>query len=239
MKYKRVILKLSGEALIDKEDSLILDNEKLKNLANAIKQMHDAGVEIGIVIGAGNIFRGKLASKIGIDQKTGDYMGMLGTVINCMALSNAIEKLGVPTRIMSAIEVNQVAEPYRYRRASSNLEKGRVCLFAGGTGSPYFTTDSAASLRALEMGCDAILMAKNGVDGVYDKDPNVHKDAKFLKNLTYKELIEKDIKIMDQTAITMLKDKGIEIRVFSMDNVENFMKVINGEDIGSTIKGDK
>lgn len=235
MKYKRIILKLSGEALADKKDGTILDNEKLKNIALAVKQMHDAGVQIGIVIGAGNIFRGKIASKIGIDQTNGDYMGMLGTIINCTALSSALEKIGVTTRVMSAIDVNKIAEPYIYKRAIAHLECNKVVLFAGGTGNPYFTTDTCASLRALEINADAILMAKNGVDGVYDSDPRINKDAKFLKYLTYHDIIEKNLNVMDQTSITMLIGKHKEVRIFSMDDINNFMKVIEGENIGSTI----
>ncbi len=235
MKYKRIILKLSGEALADKKDGTILDNEKLKNIALAVKQMHDAGVQIGIVIGAGNIFRGKIASKIGIDQTNGDYMGMLGTIINCTALSSALEKIGVTTRVMSAIDVNKIAEPYIYKRAIAHLECNKVVLFAAGTGNPYFTTDTCASLRALEINADAILMAKNGVDGVYDSDPKINKDAKFLKHLTYHDIIEKNLNVMDQTSITMLIGKHKEVRIFSMDDINNFMKVIEGENIGSTI----
>lgn len=235
MKYKRIILKLSGEALADKKDGTILDNEKLKNIALAVKQMHDAGVQIGIVIGAGNIFRGKIASKIGIDQTNGDYMGMLGTIINCTALSSALEKIGVTTRVMSAIDVNKIAELYIYKRAIAHLECNKVVLFAGGTGNPYFTTDTCASLRALEINADAILMAKNGVDGVYDSDPRINKEAKFLKYLTYHDIIEKNLNVMDQTSITMLIGKHKEVRIFSMDDINNFMKVIEGENIGSTI----
>lgn len=235
MKYKRIILKLSGEALADKKDGTILDNEKLKNIALAVKQMHDAGVQIGIVVGAGNIFRGKIASKIGIDQTNGDYMGMLGTIINCTALSSALEKIGVTTRVMSAIDVNKIAEPYIYKRAIAHLECNKVVLFAAGTGNPYFTTDTCASLRALEINADAILMAKNGVDGVYDSDPKINKDAKFLKHLTYHDIIEKNLNVMDQTSITMLIGKHKEVRIFSMDDINNFMKVIEGENIGSTI----
>lgn len=235
MKYKRIILKLSGEALADKKDGTILDNEKLKKIALAVKQMHDAGVQIGIVIGAGNIFRGKIASKIGIDQTNGDYMGMLGTIINCTALSSALEKIGITTRVMSAIDVNKIAEPYIYKRAIAHLECNKVVLFAGGTGNPYFTTDTCASLRALEINADAILMAKNGVDGVYDSDPRINKDAKFLKHLTYHDIIEKNLNVMDQTSITMLIGKRKEVRIFSMDDINNFMKVIEGENIGSTI----
>lgn len=236
IKYKRIILKLSGEALANRNDGTILNPEKLNVIAEAVKSMHEVGVEIGIVIGAGNIFRGKISSQIGVDQTNGDYMGMLGTIINCIALSSALEKIGVTTRVMSAIEVNKIAEPYIYKKAIAHLNCNKVVLFAGGTGNPYFTTDTCASLRALEINADAILMAKNGVDGVYDSDPRINKNAKFLKQLTFKEVIERDLAVMDQTSLTMLLGRGKEIRVFNMDDASNFMKIINGEDVGTTIK---
>ena len=235
IKYKRIILKLSGEALANK-DGNILNPEKLNVIAEAVKAMHEEGVEIGIVIGAGNIFRGKISSKIGVDRTNGDYMGMLGTIINCIALSSALEKIGVTTRVMSAVEVNKIAEPYIYKKAIAHLNCNKVVLFAGGTGNPYFTTDTCASLRALEINADAILMAKNNVDGVYDSDPKINKNAKFLKTLTFKEVIDRNLAVMDQTSITMLMGQNITIRVFNMENAENFMKVIHGEDIGTTIK---
>ena len=235
IKYKRIILKLSGEALANKDGS-ILNPEKLNVIAEAVKAMHEEGVEIGIVIGAGNIFRGKISSKIGVDRTNGDYMGMLGTIINCIALSSALEKIGVTTRVMSAVEVNKIAEPYIYKKAIAHLNCNKVVLFAGGTGNPYFTTDTCASLRALEINADAILMAKNNVDGVYDSDPKLNKNAKFLKTLTFKEVIDRNLAVMDQTSITMLMGQNITIRVFNMENAENFMKVIHGEDIGTTIK---
>lgn len=236
MKYKRIIIKISGEALAREDKCEVLDGKKVKAIAENIKTVHDNGVEIGIVIGAGNIFRGKLADELSIDRTDGDYMGMLGTIINCLALSSALEKLGVETRVMSAIQVNQVSEPYRYKKARSHLDRKIVVLFAGGTGNPYFTTDSCASLRALEMNCDAILMGKNGVDGVYDSDPKTHKDAKFLKELTYDDIIKNNLKVMDQTSIAMLKEHNIEVRIFSMDDPLNFLRVVSGENIGSTIK---
>ena len=235
IKYKRIILKLSGEALANK-DGTILNPEKLNVIAEAVKAMHEEGVEIGIVIGAGNIFRGKISSKIGVDRTNGDYMGMLGTIINCIALSSALEKIGVTTRVMSAVEVNKIAEPYIYKKAIAHLNCNKVVLFAGGTGNPYFTTDTCASLRALEINADAILMAKNNVDGVYDSDPKLNKNAKFLKTLTFKEVIDRNLAVMDQTSITMLIGQNITIRVFNMENAENFMKVIHGEGIGTTIK---
>lgn len=235
IKYKRIILKLSGEALANK-DGTILNPEKLNVIAEAVKAMHEEGVEIGIVIGAGNIFRGKISSKIGVDRTNGDYMGMLGTIINCIALSSALEKIGVTTRVMSAMEVNKIAEPYIYKKAIAHLNCNKVVLFAGGTGNPYFTTDTCASLRALEINADAILMAKNNVDGVYDSDPKLNKNAKFLKTLSFKEVIDRNLAVMDQTSITMLMGQNITIRVFNMENADNFLKVIHGEDIGTTIK---
>ena len=235
IKYKRIILKLSGEALANK-DGTILNPEKLDVFADAVKAMHEEGVEIGIVIGAGNIFRGKISSKIGVDRTNGDYMGMLGTIINCIALSSALEKIGVTTRVMSAVEVNKIAEPYIYKKAIAHLNCNKVVLFAGGTGNPYFTTDTCASLRALEINADSILMAKNNGNGVYDSDPKLNKNAKFLKTLTFKEVIDRNLAVMDQTSITMLMGQNITIRVFNMENAENFMKVIHGEDIGTTIK---
>jgi len=236
IKYKRIILKISGESLSDQSRLEVLDGNKVDAIAKTVKELNENNVEIGIVIGAGNIFRGKLAESLHIDHTDGDYMGMLGTVINCLALSSALEGMGVETRVMSAIQVNQVCEPYRYKKARSHLAKHTVVLFAGGTGNPYFTTDSCASLRALEMNCDAILMGKNGIDGVYDSDPNINKNAKFLKSLTYDEIIQKNLQVMDQTSVAMLKNHGIEVRIFSMADPKNFLRVVQGEDIGSTIK---
>ena len=168
--YKRIIIKLSGEALADKEDGTILDREKLKGVANVIKDVMATGTQIGLVVGAGNIWRGRLASKIGIESSVADYMGMLGTIMNALAVQSALEEIGIRCRVMSAINVPQVCEPYIRRKAMHHMDKGIVTIFAGGTGNPYFTTDSCASLRALECGCDAILMGKNGVDGIYDDD---------------------------------------------------------------------
>ncbi|MEG0034512.1 MAG: UMP kinase [Bacilli bacterium] len=235
MKYKRIILKLSGEALKSSKDSTIIDADLLKNVARAIKLMHEKGVEVAIVIGAGNIFRGKLAETIGIEHSVADYMGMLGTIINSLALQSAIENTGLECRVMSSIEVKAVSEPYIRRRALSHLEKGIVTIFAGGTGNPYFTTDTTATLRAIEINADAILMAKNGVEGVYSSDPRIDSDAKLIKHLTYSELYERNLKVMDHTAVAMMLEQNIDIRVFSMTDTENFVKVINGEDIGTTV----
>ena len=233
--YRRVILKLSGEALADAKDATILDHEKLASIASSVAMIRELGVDVGIVVGAGNIWRGRLADKIGIESSTADYMGMLGTVINALAIQSAIEEKGLSCRVLSAINVPQVCEPYYRRKAISHLEKGRVVIFAGGTGNPYCTTDSCAALRALEVNADAILMAKNGVDGVYDADPRTHKDAKKLTRLTLNEMIERQLAVMDLGAAAMLTGKKKTIRVFSMDDPEAFRKVLLGEDVGTTV----
>lgn len=235
VKYKRVLLKLSGEALQDTQDHQILQATTLKNAACAVKKMVDKGVQVAIVVGAGNIWRGKMADSIGIDPATADYMGMLGTMINSLALQSAIEQEGIACRVLSSISATQVAEPYIRRRAIRHLEKGRVIIFACGTGNPFFTTDTTAALRAKEVQCDVILMAKNGVDGVYSADPNVDPTAKLLKHLTYRELLQKELKVMDSTAVSLLKDSNVQIRVFNMSDMDNFMKVITGSDLGTTI----
>lgn len=234
--YKRVLLKLSGEALADKNNNVILASFSLDKIAEAIKRMVDKGIQVAIVVGAGNIWRGKLATQIGIESATADYMGMLGTIINSLALQSAIEKTGIGCRVLSAIEVKSVAETYIRRRAIRHLEKGRVVVFAGGTGNPYFTTDTCATLRAMEINADAILMAKNGVDGVYTADPKIDKNAKFIKEITFAEMLKKDLKVMDPTAIALLKNYAIEIRVFDMNESTNIDKLINGEDVGTIIR---
>ena len=233
--YKRVLLKLSGEALADKNNNMILENYSLDQVAASIKLMVDKGMEVAVVVGAGNIWRGKLAKQIGIERSTADYMGMLGTIINALALQSAIEKTGIGCRVLSALEIKAVAETYIRRRAIRHLEKGRVVIFAGGTGNPYFTTDTCATLRAMEIEADAILMAKNGVDGVYTADPKVDKNAQFIKTITFVEMLKRELRVMDPTAIALLKDNQIEIRVFDMNEPTNIEKLINGEDIGTTI----
>lgn len=233
--FKRILIKLSGEALKNKSSSTIIDSTTLKPIAEAIKQMSESGVEVAVVIGAGNIFRGKMATQIGIEHSVADYMGMLGTIINSLALQSALENIGVLCKVMSAIHVNAVCEPYIRRKAMAHLSKGEVVIFAGGTGNPYMTTDTTSSLRAIEIEADAIFMAKNGVDGVYDSDPRTNDNAKIIKHLTYKELYEKNLGVMDHTAVSMLKDQDIVTRVFSMNDTSNFMKVLNNDDIGTTI----
>ncbi len=233
--YKRIIIKLSGEALADEKDKLILDSEKLKNVAKTVGEVISTGTEVGIVVGAGNIWRGRMAEKIGIEPATADYMGMLGTIINALAIQSALEERGIASRVMSSINVPQVCEAYIRRKATSHLSKKIVTIFAGGTGNPFFTTDSTATLRALEVGADAILMAKNGVDGVYDSDPRSNPEAKLLKHLTFHEVVEKKLAVMDLTAVAMLEGKKVVVRVFNMDEPDNLLKVLSGADIGTVI----
>ena len=234
--YKRVVLKLSGEALADKNNKVILESHSLEKVAEAIKMMSEKGIQISVVVGAGNIWRGKLAEQIGIERSTADYMGMLGTIINALALQSALEHVGLDCRVCSAIEVRSVAEFYIRRKAIRHLEKGRIVVFAGGTGNPYFTTDTCAALRAMEIDANAILMAKNGVDGVYTADPRINKSAEFIKDITFNEMLSRDLKVMDNTAVALLKDQNIEVRVFNMNEIDNIRKLINGEDVGTTIR---
>ena len=235
-KYKRVLLKLSGEALQDSEEKSIFSAEILNNIAEAIKKMTNQGIEVAVVVGAGNIWRGKMAQTIGIEPATADYMGMLGTIINALALQSSLEKHNVDCRVLSAINVNEVAEPYIRRRALRHLEKKRVVIFAGGTGNPFFTTDTAAALRAKETNCDAILMAKNGTDGVLSADPKLDKTATLIEEITYREMLTKNLKVMDSTAVSLLQESTIEIRVFNINDLSNFKKVLDGEKVGTTIK---
>lgn len=235
-KYKRVLLKLSGEALQDSEEKSIFSAEILNNIAEAIKKMTNQGIEVAVVVGAGNIWRGKMAQTIGIEPATADYMGMLGTIINALALQSSLEKHNVDCRVLSAINVNEVAEPYIRRRALRHLEKKRVVIFAGGTGNPFFTTDTAAALRAEETNCDAILMAKNGTDGVLSADPKLDKTATLIEEITYREMLTKNLKVMDSTAVSLLQESTIEIRVFNINDLSNLKKVLDGEKVGTTIK---
>lgn len=235
-KYKRILVKLSGEALADKQGKKIINAERLKNIAQDIRVLVDTGAQVCIVIGAGNIWRGKLADEIGIERTTADYMGMLGTIINSLALQSALQNIDVDSRVMSSLEVKATAEPYIRKKAIRHLEKGRVVIFAGGTGNPYFSTDTAATLRAIEVGCEIILMAKNGVDGVYDDDPRKNSKAKLIKQLTFHELIEKNLEVMDQTAVSLVLDKDIIIKVFDMNAENSFQKVISDDAFGTTIR---
>jgi uridylate kinase len=237
-KYKRVLIKLSGEALADKNKNEIFDAANLKDVAEAIKSVYDSGVQICIVVGGGNIWRGKLADSIGVEKSTADYMGMLGTIMNALAIQSALSQVGINSRVMSAIAVNQVCEPYIRNKAIRHLEKGRVVIFAGGTGNPFFTTDTAAALRAKDVNCEAILMAKNGVEGVFTADPRTDKTATLIKDISYSGMLAKNLKVMDNAAVALLMDTNIELRVFNMANTSNFKKVAEGEDLGTTIRKD-
>lgn len=238
--YKRVLLKLSGEALGEKDSTNIIDVDSLKSIVSKIKLLHDEGLQIAVVIGAGNIWRGKVAEKIGIERVPADYMGMLGTVINAVAMSSALIKSGVESVVYSAVPaIKGVTTEYDADKVKEDLSQGKVCFLAGGTGKPFFTTDTAAALRAIETECDAILMGKNGVKGVYDKDPTIHKDAKFFPEITYSEMRERNLQIMDQSAIELIEKTDIEILVFSMQNVENFQKAARGENVGTICRKGK
>ncbi|MFZ5802865.1 MAG: UMP kinase [Candidatus Omnitrophota bacterium] len=231
--YKLVLLKLSGEALQGARGYGI-DPGVAQSIADQIREVHALGVKIAVVIGAGNIFRGLQASQAGMDRATADYIGMLATIINSMVIQDALEKLGVPTRVQSAIEVRELCEPYIRRRAMRHLEKNRVVIFAAGTGNPYFTTDTAAALRAIEIGADVILKATK-VDGVYSKDPVKHPDAKRFETLSYIEVLNKGLKVMDATAISLCMDNQLPIVVFNLTREGNIRRVISGEKIGTRI----
>jgi len=234
---KRIVLKLSGESLAG-ENGYGIDPASLDWTASSVVEAVDAGAEIAIVVGGGNIFRGShVAAELGIEGATADYMSMLGTVINAMALQAALEGRGVETRVQTAIEIQEVAEPYIRRRAMRHLEKGRVVIFGGGTGNPFFTTDTGGALRALEIGADALLMAKNRVDGVYDKDPRRHPDAVRLDRLNYMDLLANDLAVMDHTAATLCSGENLPIVVFDILKPGNLRRVLQGERVGSLVWG--
>jgi uridylate kinase len=235
LKYHRILLKVSGESLAGKK-KFGLDPATLTAIAREIKGVVDLKVEVGIVVGGGNIFRGLEASTQGIDRAVADNMGMLATVINALALQDALEEVGVPTRVMSAITMNEVAEPYIRRRAMRHLEKGRVVIFGAGTGSPYFTTDTAAALRATEIGAAAILKGTR-VEGIYDRDPEKDDQARMLSRLGYFDVLERSLKVMDSTAITMAMEQHIPIIVFKMLTPGNMKKVVLGEEVGTIVEG--
>ena len=232
--FRRVLLKLSGEALMGDQE-YGMDPERIRAIAGELRRLHELGVETAVVIGAGNIYRGMAAAASGMDRATADYAGMLATLLNCLAVQDALERLEVHTRVLSAITVSEVAEPYIRRRAIRHLEKGRVVIFAGGTGNPFFTTDTAAALRALEIGAEAILMGKNGVDGVYDGDPREDPRAAFLPELTHREALERGLKVMDTTALSLCMDNALPIYVFGLDDERNIERVALGERVGTTI----
>jgi uridylate kinase len=234
-KYKRILLKLSGEALAG-NNGYGINVEVLKSISEQIKTVMEMKVELGIVIGGGNIFRGIAAAANGMDRASSDYMGMLATVINSLALQDMLEKNDVLTRVQSAIEMHELAEPYIRRKAARHLEKGRVVIFAAGTGNPFFTTDTAAALRAMEISADVILKATK-VDGIYDKDPMKHKDAVMFKELTYLDVLQKGIKVMDSTAITLCMENNLPIITFNMNKAGNLKKVVSGETVGTIVRG--
>ena len=231
--FDRVLLKLSGEVLAN-EYGFGIDPEKVSYLAEQIKPIYDANVDIGLIIGAGNIFRGMEAAAGGMDRVTGDYLGMLATIMNAIALQDSLEKIDCETRTLSAINVTQIAEPYIRRRAIRHMEKGRIVIIAGGTGNPFFTTDSAAALRATELGSEIVLKGTK-VDGVYDKDPEKHKDAKKYENLTYQKVIHDNLRVMDMTAITLCSENNIPINVFNIKNSGDLLDIIMGSKIGTII----
>ncbi|MGD0918847.1 MAG: UMP kinase [Thermodesulfobacteriota bacterium] len=233
--YKRILLKISGEVLTGKGDYGI-DPVAIQQIAREVKEVKNLGVEVAIVIGGGNIFRGVAASSKGMDRASADYMGMLATVINGIALQEALEKIDVPTRVQTAIEMRQVAEPYIRRRAIRHLEKGRAVIFAGGTGNPYFTTDTAASLRAMEIGAEAIFKGTK-VDGVYDKDPLLNKGARKYNELSYLDVLKRQIKVMDATAISLCMGHQIPIIVFSLKEKGNIKRLILGDRVGTRVRG--
>lgn len=235
-KFKRVLLKLSGEALQGRE-KFGVSIDVLENISQEISDIHKLGIEIAIVIGGGNIFRGIAAAGSGMDRSTADYMGMLATVINALALQDSLERLGIITRVQTALEIKSVAESYIRRRAIRHLEKGRVVIFAGGTGNPFFTTDTAATLRALETGAEVILKATK-VDGIYDKDPLEFKDAVKFKELSYMDVLKNEIRVMDATAISLCMQGNIPIVVFNFFDFGSIKKIIMGEEIGTIVRGD-
>ncbi|MBO5513697.1 MAG: UMP kinase [Mogibacterium sp.] len=232
IKYKRVLIKISGEALAG-EDHFGVNSEELEKVANQIKEIHDAGVEVGIVVGGGNFFRGRTGGNI--DKPTADYMGMLATCMNGLAVQDALLSAGCPAKLMTAIEIRDMAEGYARRKALDYLDEGKVVVFGGGTGSPFFTTDTTAALRAAEIGADVLLLAKN-IDAVYSDDPRTNPDAERYTELTYMDIVDKDLKVMDLTAATLCKDTGTKIYVFALATEGNLMKVINGENVGTLIQ---
>jgi uridylate kinase len=234
--FKRVLLKLSGEALMGPLQYGV-DADRIHSIARTVKRVRERGVEVAVVVGGGNIYRGLEGTAQGMDRASADYMGMLATVLNALALQDALEHENVNTRVQSAITISEVAEPYIRRRAMRHLEKGRVVIFAAGTGNPFFTTDTAAALRALEIHAEAILMAKNNVEGVYDMDPTLHPDqATFLPNITHGEAMERNLKVMDSTALSLCRDNGLPIYVFNMADERNIDRIVCGERVGTVVK---
>jgi uridylate kinase len=234
LKYKRIMLKISGEALAGEKKSGI-DYDTVHSIAEEIRDVHDMGVEVAVVVGGGNIFRGGRGKNFKIDRVVGDYMGMLATIINAMAFQDVLEQMGVKTRVLSAIEMKELAEPFIRRRAQRHLEKGRVVIFGGGTGNPYFTTDTAAALRAKEIGAEVVLKATK-VSGVYDRDPELDRGAKKFDELSYIDVLKKNLKVMDSTAISLCMDNSIPVIVFNMNEKGNIKKAAQGKNIGTLVR---
>jgi uridylate kinase len=232
--FKRVLLKLSGEALMGSLE-YGADPERVAAIAAEVKKVSDRGVEVAVVVGGGNIYRGLSGAAAGMDRATGDYMGMLATVLNALAFQDALEKQGAVTRVMSAMDISEVAEPYIRRRAMRHLERGRVVIFAAGTGNPFFTTDTAAAVRGLEIGAEAILMAKNGVEGVYTADPRSDPSAEFIPQISHQTAIEQRLAVMDSTALSLCMDNGLPIYVFNMDDEANIDRIVCGERVGTVV----
>ena len=236
VKYRRIVLKLSGEALCGRDGGFGIDGNVIRATASELAEVHALGVHIGIVVGGGNIFRGLKGASTGMDRAQGDYMGMLATVINSLAMQDALEKAGVPTRVMTAIEIHQVAEPYIRRRAIRHLEKGRLVIFAAGTGNPYFSTDTAAALRAMEIHADCLCKATK-VEGIYQRDPVTNPEAKMYPSMTFDRFLAERIGVMDATAVSLCRDNNMRIRVFKMATHGNIKRVILGEPIGTIVEG--
>jgi uridylate kinase len=233
--FKRILLKLSGESLMGARE-YGTDLEKVQTIARQIKHVRDLGVEVAVVLGAGNIYRGIAGAAAGMDRATADYLGMIAIVINAVTLQDGLEKIGVHTRVQSALNIAEVAEPYIRRRAMRHLEKGRVVIFAAGTGNPFFTSDTAAAVRALEIDADAILMAKNGVDGVFTDDPRTNPDAEFIPEITHMDALQRGLKVMDSTALSLCMDNNLPIHVFNMDDEENIERIVSGTRVGTLVK---
>jgi uridylate kinase len=232
--FKKVLVKLSGEALMG-DLEFGTDAGTVQAIAQQLKGVHDRGVQVSVVLGAGNIYRGLEGAAAGMDRATADYMGMLAIVLNALTLQDALEHLGVHTRVMSAITISEVAEPYIRRKAMRHLEKGRIVIFAAGTGNPFFTSDTAAALRALEMHAEAILMAKNGTEGIYTADPNVDPTAEFIPEITAREALQRGLKVMDSTALSLCMDNGLPIYVFNMNDESNIDRIVSGERVGTLV----
>ena len=235
LKYKKILLKISGEALLG-EQEFGIDPKPVEMIANEIKKVHDLNVQIAVVVGGGNIFRGmKNSAKLGMDQASGDYVGMLATIMNAIALQSELRKIGVPCRVQSALDIHKIAEPYIRFKAIRHLEKNRVVIFAAGTGNPFFTTDTAAALRAAEIGAQAMLMAKNGVDGVYNDDPRINPNAKKYDKISYDDIIVNNLKVMDLTSCSLCKQNNIPIFVFDFAKKDSIIKILNNENIGTYV----